>query len=329
MTILVTGAFGYVGSALMKRISQARIATKTCDRLWFADALVSEPETALPDFDDFRTMESADLSGVEAIIHLAALSNDPLGSIDEKHTLALNHQAAVEFAAKAKNCGVERFVFASSCSVYGPSGAELVDEFSVTNPLTPYAKAKYLAEGDLLEMSDENFSVRILRGATVFGKSACPRTDLLLNELCAEAALDRPIRLQSDGTSWRPFMPVDDFANALLTAATEQPTPDTGPYLWNIAPPEMQMTVIEAASRAMRVAGLGAPVTIDGSGPDQRSYRVSGLRFLESFPSFSYSDDFEDQIRQSISNFSALPNLEHDVQSQRFVRLASLRKDML
>ncbi len=291
--------------------------------------MIPRKSAVSPDFNDFRTLKHIDFQRIDSVIHLAALSNDPLGSLDEKHTLDLNHQAALDLALKAKSAGVRRFVFASSCSVYGPSGAELVDEFAPTNPLTAYAKAKFLAESDLMELSDDHFSVRILRGATAFGQSDCPRTDLLLNELCADAALGRPIRLQSDGTSWRPFMPVSDFAKALLTAATEEPIAESGPYIWNIAPPGMQLTVRDAATRATHVAGLEAPIMTAGSNPDQRSYRVSGERFAKAFPKFRYSDNFDEQIRKSIDYFATLPNLYEDIRSERFVRLSNLRKEML
>jgi nucleoside-diphosphate-sugar epimerase len=325
MAILVTGAHGYVGDEVLRVLDDMGADIVVSEVDWFPGARVVAPEIDRPQLGDFRILQRDDLTGIYAVIHLAAYSNDPLGSLSPGATDALNHTSVLAFAARAKRAGVQSFVQASTCSVYGSSGDVEVDENSSCAPLTAYAKAKRSAELRLQRQADDGFRVSILRGATAFGPSGCPRTDLLLNELCAEAVCGRPLVLRSDGTSWRPFMPVADFAQALVTAALTPPTGGGSSHLWNIAPPDMQMTTREAAERAAAVAGTAGPLLADsGAGVDQRSYRVSGSRFLAAYPEFSYQHDFESCIAATIDAFSKIPTLDADLRADRFVRLASL-----
>ncbi|MCG3267178.1 NAD-dependent epimerase/dehydratase family protein [Yoonia sp. I 8.24] len=326
MTILVTGAHGYVGAVVLGRLVALGHNVKTADAGWFDHARVAPITRSAADWDDFRTPTVQDLRGVDAVIHLAGYSNDPMGWLNPQETYDLNEKAAIALAQLAKQAGVGRFVFSSTCSVYGESGAIELDETGPTKPITPYAAAKLGAEKALLSLNDAGFEVAILRGATAFGASPVPRTDLLLNELCAEAACGRPIRLLSDGKSWRPFMPVQDFARALVTAAVQRPVGNTKPPIWNIAPPNMQMTVQEAATRAA-IAGQAAPPLLGENGQaDRRSYRVNGTAFLRAFPSFSYSDDFESHVAQTIDVFRQIPTLDADLRADRFVRLARFKQ---
>lgn len=220
-------------------------------------------------------------------------------------------------------------MFASSCSVYGNSDAEELDESSLAVPLTAYSKAKLDAEEALLSMASEDFRVSILRGATAFGWAACPRTDLLLNELCAVAACEQPIELHSDGTSWRPFMPVGDFARAFVAAVSSPPTTNHVLPVWNIAPPGMQMTVADAARRAAAVANAPSPVFGTGAGRDLRSYRVDGSRFLKAYPDFEYSTDFDRVIAETVAGFASVQTLTDDMNTGRFVRLKNVDRRAL
>lgn len=325
MTILVTGAHGYVGDEVLRVLDAIGSDVVVSEVDWFPDARVLPATWDRPQLGDFRVLDRDDLTGIDAVIHLAAYSNDPIGSLSPDATDALNHAAAVAFAARAKRAGVRTFVQASTCSVYGSSGATEVDETSPCGPLTAYANAKRKAELGLQRHADERFRVAILRGATAFGPSGCPRTDLLLNELCAEAVCGRPLVLRSDGTSWRPFMPIEDFARALVTAALAPPAGGGSSHLWNIAPPEMQMTTREAAERAAAVAGTAGPrLAESGPGVDRRSYRVSGSSFPAAYPAFSYHDDFETCIARTVDAFSTIPTLDADLRADRFVRLAAL-----
>lgn len=326
MNVLVVGAFGYVGQEVVRDLRERGIDTTVCDVGWYSDAITINTRTVETDLGDFRGLRRSDLVGIDAIIHLAAYSNDPLGSLSEAATLDLNFRSTVDFAALAKAAGVATFVFSSSCSVYGASGASMLDEAGPTNPLTPYAASKLHTETALRALGEPGFRTAALRGATAFGRSAAPRTDLLLNELCANAAVGRRLVLTSNGKSWRPFMPVADFARALVLAALEAPQSGTWAGLWNIAPPKMRMTVQEASSRAARVVGGESPNRAPGSAVDDRSYRIEGSKFTKDYPSFVYSDDFDAVIRDTYAGFASLPTLQADLDRQRFVRLAALER---
>lgn len=321
MSILVTGGWGYVGSVVVSELLRQGVEHRVCDAGWFLDAMQVTPR-AEP--CDLRNLGACDLQGVKAVIHLAGLSNDPLGALDPADTEAINHLASVQLARAARDAGVGVFVFASSASVYGESGPAELDEFAPAAPITPYARAKRAAEIALVGMARPGFRVAVLRGATAYGFSPCPRTDLLLNEFAACAALGRPLWLQSDGSSWRPFMPVADFARALVAAALAPPLADQGLQIWNIAPPALQFTVAEAVRRAAAATGAPAPVFGTLRPVDRRSYRIDGRRFAAAWPKVEYSADFDATIRETVAGFAALPTLEQDIARDRFVRLAML-----
>jgi len=320
--VLVTGSQGYVGAVLCPRLAAQGAEVVGCDAGWFAAAQVAHVTPAR--FHDLRTLTQADLEGIDAILHLAGLSNDPLGEVDAAATDTINRADTLELARKSAGAGVSTFVFASSCSVYGESGEVELDEAAPPAPLTPYAAAKHAAEQELLALHAPGFRVAILRGATVFGASPCPRTDLLLNELCATAACNEPFVMRSDGQSWRPFLPLADFADALSLAALGPPSLDDGLPLWNIASPELQMTVAEAATRAARAARAMLPVFGAGSMPDRRSYRVAGARFTQAYPGFRYDTDFDALIAATVAAYHEIPTLAHDLAAGRFIRLAQL-----
>lgn len=326
MSVLVTGGAGYVGSVVVAELEKAGVRVAVVDAGWFAHALVAGQKPKPVYATDFRALTVADLASFDTIIHLAGYSNDPMGWLSPQETYALNETEAVALAVRAKQAGVKRFVFSSTCSVYGEADDSEKDETGETAPITPYGAAKLGAESGLLRLHDDDFKVAILRGATAFGPSPVPRTDLLLNELCAEAAIGKPLQLQSDGQSWRPFMPVGDFARALSTAARQAPQVDDDRPVWNIAPPAMQMTVREAATRAARIANVSPPFLGPHSAADRRSYRVSGAKFLKAFPDFTYSADFDAVIVDTIKAYGAIATLKHDLHNDRFVRLASFKR---
>jgi nucleoside-diphosphate-sugar epimerase len=326
MKILVTGAAGYIGPAVISALAPSGADIKTCDIGWFAGATVRKGEWSNPDHADFTRLSASDLASVDAVIHLAGYSNDPLGQLHPDATMRLNFRETVHLAQRARDAGVSVFVFASSCSVYGNSGDIIASEDQELAPLTSYAQSKAMAETALLELQTPNFRVCILRGATVFGASPVPRTDLLLNEFCAYAALGQNATLRSTGDSWRPFMPVEDFARALATAATNKPRNTDQRPIWNIAPPSMQMTVRDAANVTARIAGLPPPDTACDAVHDNRSYRVDGTRFTDNFHMYRYASDFEALLSNCMVSFSEIPTLETDLANKRFVRLEALQR---
>jgi nucleoside-diphosphate-sugar epimerase len=326
MKAFLTGSSGYVGPAVLGCLAQAGVETRTCDLGWFASASVKNGTWSRPDIADFRQVSVADLEAVDVVIHLAGYSNDPLGRLHPEETYRLNFRATVDLARRARDAGVGVFVFASSCSVYGKATDAVADEDRIPAPLTSYAESKALAENALIELQTPGFRVALLRGATAFGDSPVPRTDLLLNEFCAAGALRQTAVLTSTGDSWRPFMPVSDFARALCTAALNAPLDTERRPVWNIAPPEMQMTVREAANHAAEIAHLPTPKVALGATQDGRSYRVDGTRFTTDFPMFRYATDFEAKLKQCMEAFSRIETLRQDLASKRFVRLETLKR---
>jgi len=326
MKVLLTGAGGYIGPAVLGFLAKTGVEAKTCDIGWFTSASVQNGDWTTPDIADFKDISASHLEAVDAVIHLAGYSNDPTGQLHPDETMLLNFHATIDLAKRARDAGVGVFVFASSCSVYGNSSDAIADEDRKPSPLTVYAQSKALAEDALLALQSSDFRVALLRGATVFGSSPVPRTDLLLNEFCAEASLGQSAVLTSTGESWRPFMPITDFARALCTAALNTPANSTRSPIWNIAPPTMQMTVREAANLTAKVAHLPPPKIASGAAQDGRSYRVDGTRFTTDFPMFQYTSDFEAQLKDCMRAFGRIKTLRHDLANKRFIRLEALRR---
>ena len=214
--ILVTGASGYIGRVLTSRLREFGLPFRGIDTDWFANAWLRPPSDELIRLD-IRDVSYSDLSGCTQIVHLAAVSNDVMGEINETITWEINHRATVKLALMAKSSGVSSFLFFSTCSVYGPGdGSALLDEASEARPLTVYARSKLAAEHDLRKLSDEKFNVVILRNGTAFGPSACPRLDLVLNDFVDRALRDGEILLKSDGHASRPLVDVRDIVSVAL-----------------------------------------------------------------------------------------------------------------
>ena len=219
MNVLVTGHQGYVGTILVKQLLEQNFQVLGCDTNYF-DSTLSENSLKIPNLiSDIRNITNEHLKNIDAIFHLAGLSNDPLGELNSKLTNEINYVSTVNLAKRAKESGVKRFVFSSSCSTYGQND-NLVDENSSLEPLTEYAKSKVNSEKKILELNDEYFCVTILRNATVYGTSSNMRLDLVVNNLLASAFVSGKIELLSDGTSWRPLLHVNDMANAFITVLT-------------------------------------------------------------------------------------------------------------
>lgn len=213
--VLVTGHDGYVGSVLVERLLTAGYEVVGLDTCYYEDCDFTQgasPGSVIR--KDIRDVALEDLSGVDAVIHLAGLSNDPVGELDPELTLDINYRASVSLAKLAKQSGVRRFLYASSCSLYGAGSGDWLDESSPMVPLTAYARSKVLSEGDILPMADENFSPIMLRFATVFGISPKLRMDLVVNNLAGWAKTTGKIQILSDGSPWRPLIHVEDVAAA-------------------------------------------------------------------------------------------------------------------
>jgi nucleoside-diphosphate-sugar epimerase len=287
MRVLVTGHQGYLGTVLVPMLAAAGHEVTGLDSGLFADCVLGPvPDDPAGHAVDLRDVAAAHLSGMDAVVHLAALSNDPLGSLAPELTYAVNHHASVRLARLAKDAGVRRFLYASTCSVYGTSGAdELVDEDAPLRPVTPYAESKVRVEADLVDLADADFTPVSLRNATAFGFSPRLRADIVLNNLVGHAFLAGEARVLSDGTPWRPLVHAKDIASAFLAALTA-PREAVHAKAFNVGWEQNNLTVAQIATEVVEVVP-GARLVITGErGADPRSYRVDFSAIRAALPDF-------------------------------------------
>jgi nucleoside-diphosphate-sugar epimerase len=274
MRVLVTGHEGYLGTVMVPVLQAAGHDVTGLDSGFFADCVLGPPPKYAPGMRmDLRDVTFEQLKPFEAVIHLAALSNDPLGAITPRITYDINHHASVQIARRAKEAGVRRFLYASTCSIYGAAGDGLVSEAAPLRPLTTYAESKVRVEADVAAIADKSFSPVFLRCATAFGFSPRLRADIVLNNLVARAVLGGEVRVLSDGTPWRPLVHALDIATAFLTAL-EAPIHKVHCTAYNVGTESNNLTVAEIAQSVVDVVP-GAELLITGeAGFDPRSYRV-------------------------------------------------------
>ncbi|MGW4366404.1 NAD-dependent epimerase/dehydratase family protein [Nocardia takedensis] len=274
MRVLVTGHLGYLGTVMTPVLRAGGHEVTGLDIGYFADCVLGAAPQDPPGLAlDLREVETEHLAGFDAVVHLAALSNDPLGALVPQITHDINHHASVRLARSAKQAGVRRFLYASTCSVYGAAGSGLVDESAPLNPLTPYAQSKVRVEDDLTALADDEFHPVFLRNATAFGFSPRLRADIVLNNLVGHAVLGGVVKVLSDGTPWRPLVHAEDIARA-FAVCLEAPVEAIHCRAYNIGTEANNVTVAQIA-RAVAEVVPGSRVEITGeSGADPRSYRV-------------------------------------------------------
>jgi nucleoside-diphosphate-sugar epimerase len=323
MRVLVTGNQGYIGSVLAPQVAAAGHDVAGLDSGLFVGCDLGGPPEPIPTLRrDLRDVELAELEGFDAVIHLAALSNDPLGNLAPEHTWEINHAASVRLARLAREAGVKRFLYASSCSVYGVADdGATVDEDAPMRPATPYAESKVKVEDDLHELADGEFSPVYLRNATVYGYSPRLRADIVLNNLVGTALLDNQVRVLSDGTPWRPLVHVRDVADAFL-AVLEADRDAVHDRAFNVGSEEGNHRIKELAEVAGEVTG--APVAILGShDADARSYRVSFARLERAVPQFRCSWNARAGAGELADAYREY-GLTRDQFEHRFTRLARI-----
>jgi nucleoside-diphosphate-sugar epimerase len=281
MRVLVTGHQGYLGTVMVPILQDAGHDVTGLDTGFFADCVLGPAPTDPSGMRvDLRDVTRKQLEGFEAVIHLAALSNDPLGALAPQITYDINHHASVRLARLAKDAGVRRFLYASTCSVYGAAGEDLVTEDAPLRPLTPYADSKVRVEEDVAAIADDSFSPVFLRNATAFGFSPRLRVDIVLNNLVGHAVLTGDVRVLSDGTPWRPLVHARDIATAFLVAL-EAPISKVHCAAYNVGTESNNLTVAEIAQSVVDVVP-GAKLLITGeTGSDPRSYRVDFSSFRD------------------------------------------------
>jgi nucleoside-diphosphate-sugar epimerase len=324
--VLVTGHHGYLGSIMVPLLAGAGHDVVGLDTFFyrgcdFGPGDASEPARAT----DVRDITRAELEGFDAIVHLAALSNDPLGDLSSEWTYEINRDGTIALARAAREAGVRRFVFASSCSMYGAAdGDALLDESAPLRPLTPYAESKVAAEAALQELVDEDFVPVAMRNATVYGVSPRLRLDVVLNNLVAWAHTTGAIRLQSDGTSWRPLVHVRDVAKATiaLLAASDD---DVRGEAFNIGSAEQIYRIRELAEIVRARLPECEVEFAEGASPDPRSYRVDFSKFATAFPACRFEWTAERGADELASAYDAIGLTFEDFQGRKFTRLNQLR----
>jgi nucleoside-diphosphate-sugar epimerase len=327
MKILVTGSEGYIGYQLVQVLHDRGHEVVGLDTGYYTDGMLypaSTPEGTTHIWKDIRHITREDLQGIDAVAHLAELSNDPLGQHNEANTFAINHEGTVRLAELAKESGVERFVYTSSCSVYGvQNGEPFKTESSPVHPLTAYAKCKVLVERDLAPMADDSFSPTFLRNATAYGPSPRQRFDIVLNNLTGHAWTTGEIRMRSDGTPWRPMVHVLDICQA-IACTLEAPREAIHNEVFNVGNSEENYQVRDIVA-VVAEAVPGCAVSMGSSDGDDRSYRARFDKIATQLPGFEAQYTLRDGAEQMVDIYRQIDMTADVFEYRAFTRLKQLK----
>ena len=333
MKILVTGNMGYVGPLVLRRLRESYPGATLIgyDMGYFAHCLTGAPRfpesrADVQYFGDIRQVSEDILHGVDGVVHLCAISNDPMGALYEDVTMTINHRASVDLAKKAKRAGVKKFVFASSCSVYGFAEGGPRREEDELNPLTAYAKSKVATERDLASLASETFTATCLRFSTACGMSDRVRLDLVLNDFVAGALASKRINILSDGTPWRPLIHVKDMARAIDWALQRNHreggtclTLNVGSDTWNYQVKDLATAVAEV------IPGVEVSINKDAQ-PDKRSYRVNFDKFTKMAQGFLPAVDLSNAVVDLRNGLTAMKFQDPQFRTGEFMRLVTLKR---
>lgn len=324
--ILVTGHHGYIGSVLVRLLTRCGYDVTGLDSDFFVgNRFVGEVAEVPSLLRDLRDIEAAHLEGFDAVLHLAALSNDPLGDLNPELTYKINYEASMQLARLAKQAGVRRFLFSSSCSMYGAAGPRMLDELAEFNPVTPYAESKVMVERELTSLADQNFSPVFLRNTTAYGASPFMRFDIVLNNLVAWAFTTGKVTIQSDGTPWRPMIHVEDICRAFI-AVLEAPWEAVHNQAFNVGITEENYQVRDLAQVVQEtVPGCVIDYSPNG-GPDPRSYRVNFGKIKNALPGFQPKWDIRSGAKALYEACCEAKLTFEDFEGPRFKRITHIRK---
>jgi nucleoside-diphosphate-sugar epimerase len=325
MRVLVAGDRGYLGAVIVPFLREAGHQVLGLDAGWYDGCDFGPvPSGYEQRTGDIRDARPDDLGAIDAVVNLAAISNDPVGHLNPQATYSVNAHGAVHLGRVAKAAGVERYVFASSCSLYGLAGDAPVTEDAAFNTVTPYGESKVMAEAGLAALADDSFSPTYLRNATAYGSSPRLRADIVVNNLTGTAFTRGEVRLQSDGTPWRPLVHAEDIARAVL-AAIEAPRDRVHDRAFNVGRDEDVVQIRDIATEVAAV--LDAPVTFAaGAGPDKRDYRVDFTRIRELLPEFEPRWTLAAGIEQLARDMHDIGLTATDFEGPRFVRVEKVRE---
>jgi nucleoside-diphosphate-sugar epimerase len=315
MRVLLTGHHGYIGSVMIEELARAGHLVTGLDTFLYEGCSFGDEGVSVPAIrKDVRAVTVSDLRGFDAVIHLAALSNDPLGCLNERCTFDINHVASVQLAQSAKQAGVPRFVFASSCSLYGAAGDRILDESAAFNPVTAYGASKVLVEADISKLADETFSPTYLRNATAYGLSPRLRADIVVNNFVGVAYTTGQVAIQSDGTPWRPLVHIRDISRAFL-AVLEAPRDVVHNEAFNVGSSAENYQIRDVAEIVRQVVPGSTIKYLEGGGPDPRCYRVDCSKLARAIPGFKTEWDVRRGAVELYESF-----LRHGLTREQFSR---------